>query len=150
MWAVSDSFLAQAYVYKIDVSDSPAVIEERFPLSAGLVAQATSSGFEGVTATGTEAGGDETVWVVIQREWKDDPGGFVKIGRYDVADETWTFARYPLDRVESPAGGRVGPSGITFLPDGETVAIVERDDRIALDACIKRIYGVDLSDPAVE
>lgn len=208
MWAVSDSFLAQAYVYRIDVSSKPAVIEERIPvggvgvddqklgdfdlegiaaraeggfwlasegrtgkgsrpnlllrvddegalldsvpLPAGLAAQATSSGLEGVTVTGTEAAGNETVWVVIQREWKDDPPGFVKIGRYDVAGEQWTFVLYPLDAVESPSGGWVGLSEITILPDGKTAAIVERDDRIGLDARIKRIYGVDLLDSAVE
>jgi Esterase-like activity of phytase len=209
IWAVSDSFLAQGYVYRVDVSARPAVIEQRIPvggidvsdqtlgdfdlegiaarpeggfwlasegrvnvgssrpnlivrtdpagavlqsvpLPAGLVAGATSSGFEGVTLTGSEAGGDETVWVVIQREWADDPRGFVKIGRYDVAGAQWTFALYPLDPVESPSGGVVGLSEITILPGGGgTAAIVERDDRIGLDARIKRIYGVDLLDPAV-
>lgn len=33
------------------------------------------------------------VWTVIQREWNDDPGGFVKIGRFNVTGDTWTFAR---------------------------------------------------------
>ena len=128
VWAVSDSVLAQAYLYRIDVSETPAVITERlpvggvdvadqadgdydlegvaarpeggfwfasegrtnvgssrpnlivrtdaagavlesFPLPESLVAAATSSGFEGVAVTGSEAGGDETVWVAIQREW---------------------------------------------------------------------------------
>jgi hypothetical protein len=113
------------------------------------VSQATSSGFEGVTVTGSEEDGDETVWAVIQREWADDAPGFVKLARYDVAAERWTFARYPLDAVESPSGGWVGLSELALLPDGEHVAIVERDDRIALDARVKRVYGVDLTDPAV-
>jgi phytase-like protein len=197
LWAVSDSILAQAYIYRVDVSRRPAVIERRIPvggfdldvegiaarpeggfwlasegrtnvgsarpnllvrtdasgavldtveLPAGLVAGATSSGFEGVAVTGSERRGDETVWAVIQREWADDTPGFVKLARYDVADEEWTFARYPLDPVESPAGGWVGLSELTLLPDGEHVAIVERDDRIAQDARVKRIYGVDLED----
>lgn len=51
------------------------------------------SGFEGVAVTGSEAGDDEMVWTVIQREWNDDPGGFVKIGRFNVTGDTWTFAR---------------------------------------------------------
>lgn len=208
MWAVSDSFLAQPFIYKIDVRRSPAVITKRIPvgladtddqlqgefdlegivarpeggfwlasegrtnagssrpnlivraagdgsvlqsipLPASLVAKANSSGFEGVTVTGTEAGGDETVWVVLQREWADDAKGFVKIGRYDVAAGAWTFARYPLDAVESPNGGWVGLSEITILPDGRTAAIIERDNQLAGGARIKRIYGVDLLDPAV-
>jgi hypothetical protein len=68
----------------------------------------------------------------------------VKLARYDVADEEWTFASYPLDPVASPAGGWVGLSEITLLPGGRHVAIVERDDRIALDARVKRVYSVDL------
>ena len=208
VWAVSDSALAQAYVYRVDVSRHPARIADRIPvggvgvadqatgdfdlegiaarpeggfwlasegrtnagssrpnllvrtdpagavlasvpLPASLVAQATSSGFEGVAVTGTAARGDETVWAVLQREWADDPLGSVKLARYDVASGRWTFARYPLDAVESPSGGWVGLSELTLLPGGDHVAIVERDDRIALDARVKRVYGVDLADPSV-
>jgi hypothetical protein len=208
LWAVSDSYLAQAYLYRIDVRRTPAVITRRIPvggidvgdqalgdfdlegvaarreggfwlasegrtntgssrpnllvrtdaagrvldsvpLPASLVANATSSGFEGVTVTGSAKRGDETVWAVIQREWGDDARGFVKIARYEVAAERWSFARYPLDPVQSPSGGWVGLSEIALLPDGHTVAIVERDDRIAGDARVKRLYGVDLRDPTV-
>lgn len=208
IWAVSDSVLAQAYLYKVDVGRHPARITQRIAvggvgvsdqakgdydvegvaarpeggfwlasegrtnagssrpnqllrvdaagnvlesvaLPPALVAKATSSGFEGVTVTGSAAKGDEKVWAVIQREWADDAKGFVKIARYDVAAKAWTFARYPLDAVASPSGGWVGLSEITLLPDGKNVAIVERDDRIALDARIKRVYGVDLTDPKV-
>ncbi len=208
LWSVSDSFLGQAFIYKIDAGRTPAVITQRIPvgaaetddqlrgefdlegivarqeggfwlasegrtnagssrpnlivrtagdgsvlqsvpLPASLVAKANSSGFEGVTVTGTEAAGNETVWVVVQREWADDAKGVVKIGRYDVAAGEWTFANYPLDAVTSPAGGWVGLSEITLLPDGKTVAIVERDNQLAENARIKRVYGVDLTDPGV-
>jgi hypothetical protein len=208
LWAVSDSYLAQAFAYRVDTSRRPAVITKRVPvggvgvadqeqgdfdfegvaarreggfwfasegrvnvgssrpnllvradaaghvirsvgLPAALTAGATSSGFEGLTVTGTTARGDETVWAVIQREWTDDPRGFVKIGRYEVAANRWTFARYPLDAPESPSGGVVGLSEISLLPDGRTVAIIERDDRIADDARVKRLYGVDLRDSSV-
>lgn len=203
LWAVSDSFLAQAWLYRIDVSVNPAIIGERIaiggidvsdkglgdydlegvaarpeggfwlgsegrtnsgssrpnliirtdasgnvldsvPLPDSLVANATSSGIEGVAVTGTAANGDEVVWIVMQREWGDDPAGKVKIGRYDVATGTWTFAHYPLDAVESPAGGWVGLSEITALADG-TMAIVERDNQLGQEARIKRIYGIDPS-----
>ena len=203
VWAVSDSYLAQAYLYEIDVDDHPAVIRRRVPvggvdvadqrlgdydlegvaasreggfwvasegrtnvgssrpnllvrlsasgavldnvaLPPSLVAHATSSGFEGVAVTGSAARGDETVYAVIQREWADDAPGFVKLARYEVAAKRWTFARYPLDPVESPAGGWVGLSEITLLADGRTAAIVERDDRIASEARVKRLYKVDL------
>ncbi|MBA3747202.1 MAG: esterase-like activity of phytase family protein, partial [Solirubrobacterales bacterium] len=144
LWMVSDSVLAQAYIYEIDVSGHPARIVERIAvggvdvadqrlgdydlegivarreggfwlasegrtnagssrpnlllrvaadgavmrgvaLPPSLVSQATGSGFEGVTVTGSAAAGDETLWAVIQRQWKDDAVGFVKLARYDVA-----------------------------------------------------------------
>jgi sugar lactone lactonase YvrE len=202
LWAVSDSFLAQAYVYEIDVSSGRGVIVDRIPvggvgltdrlkgdfdlegiaareeggfwlasegrtgaastsrpnllvridddgtieqtveLPATLVSKATSSGFEGLAVTGTSAGDDEVVWVAFQREWADDPVGRVKLGRYDVEAGVWTFAHYPLDPATSPNGGWVGLSELTLLPGGK-LAIVERDNQIALDARIKRVYEVD-------
>ena len=162
LWAVSDSYLAQAWIYRVDVDDEPAVIDRRIPvggvgvadqskgdfdlegivarreggfwlasegritagssrpnqlvrvgpdgtvlesvpLPASLTAFATNSGFEGLTVTGSAKRGDETVWAVIQREWRDDAAGFVKIARYEVAAKRWTFARYPLDAGRPPA-----------------------------------------------
>lgn len=195
LYSTSDSFLAQSYVYEIDISSHPAVIVDRIPvggpdgaydlegiaareeggfwlasegrvgdrpnaivrvaddgtvldtveLPGSLAARSNSSGFEGVAVTGTEANEDEMVYVVVQREWSDDTRGFVKVGRYDVAGQAWTFVSYPLDAVESPAGGWVGLSEITALPDG-TLAIVERDNQLGLEARVKRIYGIDPAD----
>jgi hypothetical protein len=198
-WAISDSFPAQAWLYRIDVSVTPARIAERLPigdidvadqdlgdydlegvavrsdggfwfasegrtnagssrpsllvrtdasgavlesvpLPASLVAESTSSGLEGVAVTGS--GADEVVWTVIQREWDDDPDGLVKIGRYEVATDSWTFAHYPLDAVASPAGGWVGLSEVAALPDGR-LAIIERDNQLGQEARIKRIYAID-------
>ncbi len=201
LWAVSDSVLAQAWLYGIDASSTPAVITERIAIGgvgvadqgtgdfdlegvaarpeggfwlasegrvgdAGtrpnliirtdaqgtiqeavglpdeLLAGATSSGFEGVAVTGTEAAGDEAVWVPIQREWADDEPGHVKIGRYAVADASWTFASYPLETPPAVDGAWVGLSEITALPDGR-LAIVERDNQMGQDAAIKHIAVID-------
>jgi hypothetical protein len=206
LWGVSDSYLAQAWLYKIDVSHAPAVIRERirvggtdvlqqvfgdydlegvaarpeggfwfasegrtnagssrpnlvlradasgtvigaYPLPGALVATANSSGFEGVTVTGTAAAGNEVVWVAIQRPWTGDPVDRVKIGRLDVATGTWTFALYPLDAAPAVPGAVVGLSEITALPDG-TFAIIERDNQLGQLAQVKRIYGVDPSSVA--
>ncbi len=191
LYAVSDSYLAQSYIYEIDASGHPALIVDRIPvgpadglldlegvaahpdggfwlasegrvgdrpnailrvaddgtvldtaeLPTGLAAGSTSSGFEGVSVTFEK--GKEVVHVVVQREWADDTAGFVKIGRYEVAKDKWTFALYPLDAVESPAGGWIGLSEITPLPNGN-FAIVERDNQIGPQASVKRIYEVDL------
>jgi hypothetical protein len=203
VWAVSDSYLAQPALYRIDVSSTPAVITERiavggvgvedqltgdydlegvavrpeggfwlasegrvadegsrpnliirtdasgavqeaFGLPEAITAGATSSGFEGVAVTGTAEGGDEAVWVAIQREWEDDTAGVVKLGRYDVAAGTWSFAGYPLETPTSPAGGWVGLSEITALPDGRLL-IVERDNQLGQEATIKHLTSVDPS-----
>jgi hypothetical protein len=113
-------------------------------LPDALVAGATSSGFEGIAVTGSEAAGDEIVWVAVQREWADDPAGLAKVGRYDVANSTWTFAHYALDTVDVPSGAVVGLSELTRLPDG-TLAVIERDNQLGQDARIKRIYRIDPS-----
>ena len=69
----------------------------------------------------------------------------MKIGRYDVAAEKWSFARYPLDAVESPNAGWVGLSELTLRADG-SLLVVERDNQIALDARIKRLYAFSPSE----
>jgi hypothetical protein len=142
-WLASEGRVGDRPNAILQVADD-GTINETIELPAALVANATSSGLEGVAVTGTTAGGDEAVYVVVQREWADDEAGFVKIGRYDVAASEWTFVSYPLDAVESPNGGWVGLSEITALPDG-TFAIVERDNQLGLEARVKRIYGVDPS-----
>jgi hypothetical protein len=84
------------------------------------------------------------VYVVIQRPWASDPAGTVKIGRYAVATGTWSFVSYTLDAVTLPAGGFVGLSEITELPNG-TFAIIERDNQAGTSAQLKKVYGVDLA-----
>ena len=139
-------------------TDNSGAVQEEIPLPLELVdpsgdlgveasspapaPNATSSGFEGV-ALRVENGVD-VLYAVIQREWADDPNGLVKIVRYDTGTEAWSFAHYPLDPVDLPNGGWVGLSEITLLPDGETFAVVERDNQVGLEARIKRIYGVEL------
>lgn len=117
------------------------VVISEHELPASLAAQATGSGFEGVAPSADGS----AVYAVIQREWSDDDAGQVKIARLDVASDTWTFATYGLDGVESPTGGWVGLSEITLLPNG-TFAIIERDNRVGTEARIKRVYGVDLGE----
>jgi len=106
-------------------------------------------GFEGIAATGES--GSEILYVAFQREWADDPDGQVRIGRYDTASSEWTFYYYPLDAVESPAGGWVGLSDITAISPSE-FAVVERDNQGATDGRIKRIYrfSVDSLTPTGE
>lgn len=134
----------------IEVNGDGTVIRE-VRLPAAVDALQVSNGYEGVAVTG-RAGADEQVYVAFQREWKDDPLGMVRIGQYTpsldldpaVDEGEWKFFYYPLDPVESPAGGWVGLSEITVLGNGK-FAIIERDNQAGPDARIKRVYTVDIS-----
>ncbi|NIA69963.1 alkaline phosphatase [Pelagibius litoralis] len=95
-------------------------------------------GLEGVALEGNR------LYVVVQREWHDDPKGMTKILTMDLASSTWGVMHYPLDKPESAAGGWVGLSEITALGNGR-FAILERDNQAGTDAAIKRVYQVDLS-----
>lgn len=99
-------------------------VQEEIELPASLHSQATRFGFEGVTRVGE--GANEVVWIALQREWKDDPKGLVKILRYQPASKTWGVLHYPLDstRVE---GAWVGLSEITAVGPDQLV-VIERDN----------------------
>lgn len=100
--------------------------------------QQRSNGFEGVTTNSSGA----QVYVAFQREWADDPVGYVKIGRYTPATQQWAFFHYPLDAA--PADGWVGLSEITWLGD-ETFLVVERDNQQRDNAQRKRLYSVSVA-----
>src|SRR5690606_11988887 len=123
--------------YHVDANGE--IIEEvAFP--EALLAHEIRFGAEGVALVG--AGEEATLWVAIQREWKDDPDGQGKLVGYQPATRAWTAVRYPLD---APAGdGWQGLSEITL--HGDHVYIVERDNQIALKAASKKIYRVAVSE----
>lgn len=117
--------------------DDDGTILETVPLPDEVDDLQRRFGFEGVASVGS--GDDELVYVAFQREWVDDPDDRVRIGRYDVGLEEWTFFYYPLDLPTSPNGGWVGLSEIVALND-ETFAVIERDNQAGTDARIKKIY----------
>lgn len=100
-------------------------VRERIELPHELQSQATRFGLEGVTVTGS--GADETVWLAVQREWKDDPKGLVKILRYQVASKTWGVLHYPLDKTAVP-GAWTGLSEITAVGN-DSFVVIERDNQ---------------------
>jgi hypothetical protein len=121
-------------------------VTDEFPLPGALVANQCKNGFEGIAVTG-EAG-TEVVYTAIQRAWPDGvdvDGENTKIGRYDEANDEWTFVHYPLQPEGD--GGWIGLSELTLLPDG-TFAVIERDkgwgSSTSSSAELKAIYGVDL------
>lgn len=98
-------------------------IEEEIALPEEFAAKAINQGYEGVAVTGT--GQDETVWLAVQREWKDDPKGKVKLLTYKPFSKSWGILYYPL--TAPAAGAWMGLSELTYLGD-ESFAVIERDN----------------------
>ena len=123
-------------------ASSTGVIEDVAMPPLELTQNQLRFGFEGV-AVDESAG---VLYVAFQRAWQasGDPSDRARIGRYEPATGTWTFAYYPLDMPESAAGGWVGLSEITRLDDGRLV-VLERDNQGNVDAAVKRIYVIDPS-----
>jgi hypothetical protein len=120
--------------------DADGKILEEVAFPEALLASEIRFGAEGIALVGE--GDAATLWVAIQREWKDDLKGQVKLLGYNLKEKTWSAVRYPLD---APAEGAwQGLSEITA--HGDYVYIVERDNQIALKAASKKIYRV----PVVE
>ena len=111
-------------------------IEEEIRLPDNVKGNATRFGYEGVAVTGE--GADETVWLVVQREWKDDPKGLAKIVAYKPVTKSWGFLHYPLE--EPGPKGWIGLSEITAAgPD--TLVVIERDNQMGEAAAVKRLYS---------
>ncbi|MDI6838667.1 MAG: esterase-like activity of phytase family protein, partial [Rhizobiaceae bacterium] len=85
---------------------------------------------------------DETVlWMAVQREWKDDEKGTVKLLSYKPESKEWGAVHYPLDKTEA---GWVGLSEITA--HGDHLYVVERDNQIGDQAKLKKLYRVAIAD----
>ena len=93
------------------------------------------SGFEGITKVG------DTLWMPVQREWKDDPKHHVKLVAYNTMTKEWGAVHYPK---AAPTTGWVGLSEI--VAHGDYAYIIERDNQIGAAAVTKKIYRVALAD----
>jgi hypothetical protein len=120
----------------VEVAADGTVLRE-VELPEAVNALQRSNGYEGVAVTGGGAG--EKVYVAFQREWVGDPAGLVRIGEFTPASGDWKFFYYPLDAVESPAGGWVGLSELVSLGGGR-FATIERDNQGGPNARIKKVY----------
>lgn len=132
----SDRLIPHA-LYRVDADGE---IAKEVPFPAELLAEEIRFGAEGVTVVGT--GDETTLWIAMQREWKNDAKGVVKLVSYNPASGEWGAVNYPL---EAPAeGGWVGLSEITA--HGELVYIVERDNQIGSKAVLKALYSVPVAE----
>ena len=118
--------------------DASGAITEEIALPEAIARHAIRYGFEGVTVTGS--GADETIWLAVQREWKDDPAGKAKLIAYKPADKSFGVVHYPLDTVEN---GWVGLSEITAVNGG--LILIERDNLVGPNARIKQLTYVPLA-----
>jgi hypothetical protein len=139
-WLASEGDTAALRPHALFHVNAEGEIEDEIAFPAELLVGEIRSGSEGIAALGE---GDEMVlWIAIQREWKDDERGFVKLVSYKPSSEEWGAVRYPLEAA--PEGGWVGLSEITI--HGDYAYIVERDNQIGSKAGLKAIYRVPVSE----
>ncbi|THF56114.1 esterase-like activity of phytase family protein [Ollibium composti] len=134
-WLANEGDPAKLVPHALLHVDGKGAIKEEIGLPVELLAGQTRFGLEGVTAIGD--GDDRTLVMAIQREWKDDPKGQVKLLAYKPKSKQWAAVRYPLDK---PEGGWMGLSEIA-AHDGK-LYIIERDNLIGNLARTKKLYAV--------
>ena len=138
-WLASEGDSAKLTGHGLYNVDAKGEIKAEIGLPADLLAGETRFGFEGVTTVGS--GDDMVLWMAMQREWKDDPKGTVKLVSYKPKSKEWGAVRYPLDKA---VAGWVGLSEITA--HGDYVYIIERDNQIGDAAKLKKLYRVAIAD----
>jgi hypothetical protein len=131
-WLASEGRSDRLVPHAIYHVDAEGAIDKEIALPPELLANETRFGFEGITVAG------KTLWMAVQREWKDDPKGMVKLLAYDTEAETWGAVHYPLDTAGDNAW--IGLSEITLK--GDWVYIVERDNQVSETALVKKLYRV--------
>jgi hypothetical protein len=114
--------------------DAKGAVRQEIPLPADIAAAVTTNGFEGVAEVG------DYVWVAVQRSLKTDPQNINRIGRYDTRTGDWAWLGYPVDAVP------LGWSGLSEIVavDGNTFAVIERDNQRGPQASLKKIYEFDV------
>jgi sugar lactone lactonase YvrE len=134
-WLASEGRTDRLVPHAIFRVDARGEIREEIALPAELLNHETRFGFEGVAVLG------DTLWLAVQREWRDDPKGMVKLVAYDTKARTWGAVHYPLD---SPAEGAwMGLSEITIR--GDWAYVIERDNRIGTAEASKKLYRVPVA-----
>lgn len=134
-WLASEGRSDRLIPHAIYHVDADGAIDQEIALPEALLPSEIRYGFEGITVSG------DWLWMAVQREWKDDPKGMVKLLAYNTKEATWGAVHYPLDAAAE--GAWMGLSEITL--QGDWVYIVERDNQIAGKAVTKKLYRVAAS-----
>ena len=138
-WLASEGDSAKLVGHGLYNVNAKGEIKAEIGLPPELLSGESRYGFEGVTTVGE--GEDTTLWMAVQREWKDDEKGTVKLVSYNPKSKEWGAVRYPLDKAEA---GWVGLSEITA--HGDHVYVVERDNLLGDKAKLKTLYRVAIAD----
>ncbi|WP_277205877.1 esterase-like activity of phytase family protein [Vibrio misgurnus] len=134
-WLASEGNLDKKVPHALYRVDANGEITQTVAFPAQLLAEQTRFGAEGITLVG------DTLWVAIQRPWQNDDKALTKLLAYNTKTEQWSAVHYPLEKT---AQGWVGLSEITYFNDA--LYLVERDNQVAEQAKIKRLYKVALAD----
>ncbi|MDK1376234.1 MULTISPECIES: esterase-like activity of phytase family protein [unclassified Sinorhizobium] len=138
-WLASEGDADKLYSHALVHVNKKGEIKQEIAIPAELRANETRYGFEGITTVGE--GDSQVLWMAVQREWKDDEKGFVKLVSYKPASKEWGAVRYPLDRSKE---GWVGLSEIAV--HGDYAYVIERDNLIGQAAKLKKLYRIALAD----
>ncbi|MGB0664428.1 MAG: esterase-like activity of phytase family protein [Pontibacterium sp.] len=134
-WLASEGRTDKDIPHALYRTNAKGEIVETVSFPQALLDNEIRFGSEGVSRVG------DTLWIAIQRSWKDDPENTVKLVSYNTQTKAWGAVRYP---TEAATQGWVGLSEITIK--GDKAYIVERDNQIGDAAKIKRLYSVNLAE----
>ncbi|MBV7297211.1 esterase-like activity of phytase family protein [Enterovibrio paralichthyis] len=134
-WLASEGRTDKGIPHALYRTDGKGNIVETVPFPPDLLAVEKRFGAEGITRVG------DTLWIAIQRSWKDDPENSVKLVQYNTQTGEWKAVRYPTEKVDK---GWVGLSEITAYEGA--LFIIERDNQIGDNARVKQLTRVILAD----
>ncbi|WP_027859847.1 esterase-like activity of phytase family protein [Marinobacterium jannaschii] len=134
-WLASEGKTKKKVPHAIYHVNAQGEIDRTLNFPEALLKHEKRFGSEGITVIG------DSLWIAIQRQWKDDPANTVKLVSYNLKTDTWGAVRYP---TEAASTGWVGLSEITAHED--EVYIIERDNQIGENAKIKRLYKIEQSE----
>jgi len=134
-WLASEGRPERLIPHAIYHTNENGEIDQEIAFPAELQAVQKRWASEGITLIG------DTLWIAIQRQWKDDPENTVKLVAYNTKSKEWGAVRYPTEKAQR---GWVGLSEITVK--GDYAYIIERDNQIGEHAAVKQLSKVKLSE----
>jgi hypothetical protein len=134
-WIASEGRTDRLVPHAIYHVNAKGEIKDEIALPAELLAVEKRFGFEGITRVG------DTLWMAVQREWKDDPKNHVKLVAYNIETGDWGAVHYPK---AEPATGWVGLSEI--VAHGDNFYVIERDNQIGSSVVTKKVYSTPAAD----